>query len=134
MPVTPDPNFEKEAHTRFEQRGVCHNSTMQLNEAQREAYLLSYDQDEPEECAWIHISLFKDVVLPLLPQVEADVAERLFREDRLAKRSLVRAFRENLFRVARYIVASVPVVREWNRTQRPMWELRRILDSLPDAP
>ncbi len=114
---------------------------MQLNEAQREAYLLSYDQDPPEECAWIHISLFKDVVLPLLPQVEDGLAERLFREDRLAKSVLARPIakrireiceeRRRLVLMARELYDWWPGVREWNRTQRPLWDLRRLLADLP---
>ena len=112
---------------------------MQLNEAER-AYFLWYGHHQPiEECAYIRHELIYEVVVPLLPEV--DVAERLFREDRLAKQSLARALAKDLreewlrvLHVVRSIVASVPAVREWNRTQRPMWELRRILDSLPDAP
>ncbi len=105
---------------------------MELNEAQwREAYFLWGDRNRlPEECAYIRPELIYEVVVPLLPQAEDDVAERLFREDRLAKQCLASALAKDLreewlrmVHVCRTIVKAEAIVREWNRTRRPLWGL-----------
>ena len=117
---------------------------MQLNEAQ-----LAHHGDVfgtfiiQEEAAYIPDHVFYEIVVRRYRRSLAfnSLTERLFREDRLAKSALARPIakrireiceeRRQMVLVQREMASWWPAIREWNRTQRPLWDLRRLLHA-PD--